>query len=114
MSFSDEEIFEELGIARGRRVEFFGDGYSFGRLAKVDTLEAAFVNQLYWRKWRAEHVEQARGYVAKYARSAKGRAVNKAKKQRWQQRHRDQYNAAQRAAYARRTLAQKARTETAQ
>lgn len=122
--FSGEEIFAELGAARGSRVEYFDpDAFSFRRLAKVDGLERALVKRLmnarwraanpeavraYWRAWRAAHPERARSYVSRYAKSAKGRAVAKAKKLRWQRAHREAYNAAQRAAYARRVAARKA------
>jgi hypothetical protein len=107
-SFDDAEIFAEIGAARGSRVEFFtGDAYSFRRLGKVEALEPKLVNRLYWRKWRAANPERARAYVNKYAATSKGRAVAKAKKLRWQRTHREAYNAAQRAAYARRVAARK-------
>jgi ABC-type nitrate/sulfonate/bicarbonate transport system substrate-binding protein len=121
VSFQHSDIAEEIAAARGDRVEFFdGDAYSFRRLPKVGGLDRKFVKLLmnarwrkahpeavraYWRAWRAANPERARAYVNRYAKTAKGRAVGKAKKLRWQQKHRDAYNAAQRAAYARRLAA---------
>lgn len=120
-AFTDEEIFADLGAAHGSRVEFFdGAAYSFRRLGRVEGLDRQFVKRLmnarwrnanpeavraYWRAWRAANPDRARAYVNRYAKSAKGRAVAKAKKRRWQRRNRDAYNAAQRAAYARRKAA---------
>ena len=102
MSFRDEEIAAEFESAAGMGREFFGDGY-LGRLARVEPLEPKLVDALYWRKWRAEHPEQARAYTKKYRDSEKGKAATRRKKLRWRQKNRDKYNAQQRAAYARRT-----------
>lgn len=57
MSFRDEEIFESFGEASGGRREYFGaDGYSFGRLGKVETRKeldefAKLCRRLSWRKF---------------------------------------------------------------
>lgn len=75
MSFRDDEIFEAFGEATGGRTEYFGaDGYSFGRLGKVETRKelsefARLCRRLSWRKyakawWATAALEQkARVYA---------------------------------------------------
>lgn len=118
MSFREEEIAEEFAESVSGRREFFSsDSYSFRRLAKLEGLDPKLLKRLkntryrkthpeevraYWRAWRAANPERAQLYTSRYAKTAKGSAVTRNKKRRWQQNHRDAYNAAQRVAYARR------------
>ncbi len=74
MSFRDEEIFEEIGLTKGGRVEFFGkDGYSFNRFAKRGREEREFAQlcrRLSWskfaKKWWATATPEQKAKVYSY------------------------------------------------
>lgn len=105
------EIHAEMaGLSGADVAQFFGDGFHTGRPGGVEKLDPKLVNAAYWRKWRAANPERARAYVAAYmAREPEiKKAMAYARKKRHRQRNREAYNAAQRAAYARRVAARKA------
>ena len=112
--FSAEELrmleihAEMAGLSGADVAQWFGEGFGVRRPGGVERIDPKLVNALYWRKWRAANPERARAYVAAYmARDVeRKRAMRRERKRRYQQKHREKYNAAQRAAYARRTSAE--------